>query len=274
MRLSYSSLRKKSRVFRQLTGLSLETFEGLMKKNSDMLKRAFPRLGRKPKVLTVEDKVILLLVYYRCYVTHEFLGYFVQLHDSNVSRLFKRLEPIIAQQVSIKKDRSLTESQVKYLLIDATEQPIQRPKYRQARKDYYSGKKKHHTQKVEIVVTDRGKIVNISKSRPGSEHDFCLRRKSDPLSPHCPKYADRAYQGWDKFSPQVYIPRKKPPKGKLTSEEKQYNLKQSKIRIPVEHKIAQLKRFRILKDTYRNFRRKHHLRFNIIAGIVNFQCGF
>ena len=42
----------------------------------------------------------------------------------------------------------------------------------------------------------------------------------------------------------------------------------------VEHKIRQLKIFKILPETYRNFGKKHHLRFNIIAGIVNLKTGF
>ena len=42
----------------------------------------------------------------------------------------------------------------------------------------------------------------------------------------------------------------------------------------VEHKIRELKIFRILKETYRNFRRKYNMRFNIIAGIVNYNAFF
>ena len=67
---------------------------------------------------------------------------------------------------------------------------------------------------------------------------------------------------------------KKPKNGKLTAQQTQENKEHSKIRIRVEHKFAQLKKFRILGEIYRNFRKKHHLRFNIIAGIVNMQAGF
>jgi hypothetical protein len=44
--------------------------------------------------------------------------------------------------------------------------------------------------------------------------------------------------------------------------------------IKVENKIRELKIFKILSDTYINFGKKHDLRFNIIAGIVNLKNGF
>lgn len=119
-----------------------------------------------------------------------------------------------------------------------------------------------------------GKIISVSKSSPGRCHDFKLRQQSDPLPQAPPKYVDLGYQGLDKLTEHVILPHKKPKGGVLTASQKAANRQHSTIRIVVEHKFAQLKKFRILSETYRNFRRKHHLRFNIIAGIVNYQCGF
>ena len=70
------------------------------------------------------------------------------------------------------------------------------------------------------------------------------------------------------------MPHKKPKNAKLTDQQRQENKEHSKIRIAVEHQFARLKKFRILGEMYRNFRKKHNLRFNIIAGIVNLQAGF
>ncbi|WP_202149135.1 hypothetical protein [Candidatus Sarmatiella mevalonica] len=47
-----------------------------------------------------------------------------------------------------------------------------------------------------------------------------------------------------------------------------------KRRIKVENIIAQLKNFRILSNCYRNKRKAYNLKFNIIAGIINFKNGF
>ncbi|WP_425289798.1 transposase [Spiroplasma endosymbiont of Zeiraphera isertana] len=45
----------------------------------------------------------------------------------------------------------------------------------------------------------------------------------------------------------------------------------SKIRIKIEHVFAKLKRFKILSLKYRNKIRIFALRFNLIAGIYNFE---
>jgi hypothetical protein len=198
----------------------------------------------------------------------------VDLDEANICRLFTRIEPLIAQKVHIKKDRSLTEEAVSILLTDVTEQPIQRPKNKQARKSYYSGKKKRHTQKTEITITRAGKIIDVSKTTPGSVHDITIRRNGSHLPRDADKYGDLGYQGWQKESSNVHLPHKKPKDGELTAQQKLENKEHSKIRIAVEHQFARLKKFRILGETYRNFRKKHNLRFNIIAGIVNLQAGF
>jgi len=65
----------------------------------------------------------------------------------------------------------------------------------------------------------------------------------------------------------VFSPLDKKLKEKLKKE----NKKLSSIRIIVENVIASLKRFKILKERYRNRRKRFGLRFNLIAGIHNFE---
>lgn len=65
--------------------------------------------------------------------------------------------------------------------------------------------------------------------------------------------------------------KKKPRKGKLTKQEKRYNRKLSSERVSVENVLGWLKRFRILSERYRNRRRRFGLRFNLIAGIYNYE---
>lgn len=56
----------------------------------------------------------------------------------------------------------------------------------------------------------------------------------------------------------------------LTHEDKAYNRTVSGERVLVENVIGFLKRFKILADRYRNRRKRFGLRFNLIAGICNF----
>ena len=85
-------------------------------------------------------------------------------------RSIKRIEKIIIQVVHIEKKREISREDAEYLILDATEQPIQRPK--KGQKKYYSGKKKRHTIKTQYVVNSDGKIESVSKPYEGKKHDF------------------------------------------------------------------------------------------------------
>jgi hypothetical protein len=208
------------------------------------------------------------------YITHEFIGYLFGMHNCNISRLFKRLEPMLAKKLTIKKDRSLTQDEVIKILADVTEQPIQRPSTKSQRKQTYSGKKKRHTRKVELVIQDNGKILSLSHSHVGRKHDFRIRKEETPLPIKPDKYVDLGYQGLQKRTSNVKLPFKRSKTHPLTDEQKAYNRQQASFRMKVEHKIRELKVFKILSETYRNFQKKHHLRFNIMAGIINLKHGF
>ena len=84
-----------------------------------------------------------------------------------------------------------------------------------------------------------------------------------------PKKADSGYQGIKSYDKDAEIPFKKPKKRELTTEQKTYNHELSKKRIKVENVIREVKIFKILSDIYRNRRKNHNIKTNIVAGIVN-----
>jgi len=67
------------------------------------------------------------------------------------------------------------------------------------------------------------------------------------------------------------LPKKKTKKNPLTAEDKVSNRKISSERAGNEHAIGFIKRFKILSERYRNRRKRFGLRFNLIAGICNFE---
>jgi hypothetical protein len=75
----------------------------------------------------------------------------------------------------------------------------------------------------------------------------------------------------DKLHDKSRTPKKRPKKGKLTRDEKRANRELSRRRIVVENVIRSLKIFRILLERYRNRRKRFSLRFNLIAGLYNFE---
>ena len=215
-----------------------------------------------------------LLIYYRTYISQFFLGYLFNLHSSNVCRLCKKLEPLLAKKTAIKKNRELTLDKILELLVDVTQQRTQGPKNNQDRRKSYSGKKKACTIKTEIVIEKNGKIVSISKSHKGRSHDFRIRKEEKILPPRAIKYGDSGYQGLRKIQSQVVIPYKRYRKKPLTTEQKEHNRALASFPMKVENKFRELKIFKILADVYRNFQKKYHMRFNIIAGLVNLKHRF
>lgn len=82
---------------------------------------------------------------------------------------------------------------------------------------------------------------------------------------------DSGYTGIKKLQKATKLPKKSSKKRPLTPEEKKENQKISSERVANENVIGSLKRFKILSDKYRNRRRRFGLRFNLIAGIYNFE---
>ena len=268
--LSFDRLCNEKKNFSRLTGVRLNEFHEIIRKVSpkwEEIQRKKKVSGRSSKLKTLEDEVLLVLIYYRFYVSFQFLEMLFDLDESNICRHIQKIEPILASAVKINKNRELTQSALETILIDATEIPIQRPS-----KNHYSGKKKRHTIKFEIQTDKNGKIIDISKSYNGKTHDFKIRK----MSAHVPRdalvLADSGYQGMQKLHTKTVLPHKRRRKIPLTPEQKAHNTSLSSKRILVEHVFAQLKKFKILGSTYRNFRKKLHLRFNIVAGIYNLRC--
>jgi len=277
MALTYDRLYRKPQIFLRLTGVGVDKFNEIIKEIEAEWEKKVVAIkkstaGRISNLKTLEDKVLALMIYYRTYITHEFIGYLVGLHNSNICRLFKVLEPILARKITINKDRSITREEILKIIADVTEQPTQRPNKKQ--KKYYSGKKKRHAVKTEIVVKDNGQILSVSRMAPGRRHDFRMRKEGKPLPAFSNKYVDSGYQGLQKITTGVTLPFRGSKKHPLTHEQRMHNRELASFRVKVEHKIRELKVFKILKETYRNFQKKHNMRFNVIAGIVNLNNGF
>lgn len=82
---------------------------------------------------------------------------------------------------------------------------------------------------------------------------------------------DTGYQGLQKIHFKTLIPKKKSKKNPLTKEDKKYNRSISSQRVLNENVIGLIKRFKIIADKYRNRRKRFALRFNLIAGIYNYE---
>lgn len=159
-------------------------------------------------------------------------------------------------------------------LIDATERPIQRPKDNQVQKEYYSGKKKQHTVKNQILVSPTNdRILAVSDTVEGKRHDkklFDDDLTSMFLPPGTVGMGDKGYEGVYHPFVNMIIPKKKPPGRELTDQEKANNRTISKVRVRVEHPFAYMKHFNILSHKFRSVIGEADLPFKTIAAIYNF----
>jgi transposase len=81
--------------------------------------------------------------------------------------------------------------------------------------------------------------------------------------------ADSGYQGLLKLHRNSRIPYKRSKNRPLVRELKLFNRQLSKERIVIENINARIKTFKILSERYRNRRKRHLLRMNLVCAILN-----
>jgi len=159
-------------------------------------------------------------------------------------------------------------------IVDASEQRTERARDYALQKLYYSGKRKTHTIKTQIVVSETGRIRHVADSVPGSTHDLTLLRESG-LKAELPEgltvTGDTGYRGLQNDFPErsVALPYRPKDKQKLTPEEKLHNHFISRIRVVVENTLCELKHFQALVTRFRHSLERHSEITRAIAGLIN-----
>ena len=119
----------------------------------------------------------------------------------------------------------------------------------------YSGKRNLQCLNVQVASTDRGDLIAVSDLVPGSRHDskaINLYGWQDLL--------DSSGATW--IADTAITPIKKLPNQSRTKHDKNFNTAIARIRVNVEHCIAQLKTWRILSHGY-------HGRLKELPGIIH-----
>ncbi len=135
---------------------------------------------------------------------------------------------------------------------------------------FYSGKKKKHTLKTQVILNPRLKQIVSIQVESGRKHNLTIARKylKEMIIYPC-IMADLAYKGFHQIKSKLLIPIKKPKNLSLPKIAKKINQEISQRRTAIEHINGKLKHFRILTERYRNRRERFGLRMNLIAGMVN-----
>jgi hypothetical protein len=259
--------------------------------------------------LELPERLLMSLMYFRLYVTQTLLGYLFDLDASNVNReingrmlaVLSEVLPVPARDEPLsdlalaassngrsggkrkrgKKIGTLEELLEKHpefeeVLIDATEQELPKPKDKGRRKDLYSGKRKRHTAKMQVVSTKNKLVLHLCRHVPGKVSDLVVLRATGVMR-KIPEdvvvRVDKGYEGIEAEYPQVKVqkPRKARRGHPLTVLEKIYNRAMSTLRIPVEHAIGHLKKFRLLAGIYRGEPERYDENALVIAGLHNYK---
>ena len=296
--LSFNRLVKKPLLFKSFTGFTVQEFDDIYKEiTKRYVKHEIQRLSKRKYrkrdigagrhfTLDTRDRFLMLLVYYRLYITYTLTGFLFNLDQSNICRDIQKIENLIRKYVPIpqklynKTKRLRTSEEVEQYypgflaFTDCTEQQIPRPINNKRRKVFYSGKKKRHTIKTQIIVNNPGLIIHKLRYKKGRRHDHDIYKENHLSTPEkVVNIFDLGYLGVEKDFPEQLsaLPYRKKRNLELSEEEKEYNTCYSRKRIVIEHTICRLKKYRILSDVFRNKLRKYYKVSDIVVGLINYK---
>jgi hypothetical protein len=271
--MNYEQLQKLTpKDFKRYCGVHQETFKEMVKivKAEKILQK---KSGR-PSKLCVEDQILMTLSYLREYPSFFHLGIKWGINESNAYRIVIRTEKALINSglfnLPGKKILYQSQNEIETVAVDVSEHEIERPQKKQ--KKYYSGKQKYHTIKSQVLANTKSTEIICTAFSNGKTHDFSLFKKSKiGMNEELELLGDKGYQGIKKIHTNSRTPLKKIKNKKLTQAEKVLNRQLAKDRIIIENIHRSLNIFRILSSRYRNRRRRFGLRFNLIAGIYNYE---
>ena len=295
--MSYTRLSKRPLLFRSFTGLEISEFNEIYteieSKYNEHERKRLSRTKRERKVgagrpfkLKIRERFLMLLVYYRLYITYTLSGFLFDLDQSNVCRDISMIEPLVKLCIPLPKKlykrtrrlRTIDEVEEYFpgfkAFIDSSEQEIPRPKNKRRRKSYYSGKRKKHTVKIQYMVNSEGLILHKTEHKKGRKHDYDIFKNKHPTTPlQVENVFDLGYMGVQNDFPTVksVLPFRKKRKSELSDGEKRHNRKHSKLRVIVEHTVSRIKKFGIMGTKFRNKLGRYDHASDIVSGLVNFR---
>jgi hypothetical protein len=318
----YRKLSRKPQLFLSVTGMNLHQFQTLLPQFEHAYNK-FERRRKRTVVVTgkkrqrriggaqfandLSDRLLMLLFYYRLYLTQEFMTLLFRAENKSVvCRAIQLMRPVFASVLPVpdkarqrilsladkeqkrrkKRIGTVDEFREAYpeltFIIDGVEQPKRKPKAPVKRKSDYSGKKKRHTRKQLVIGTPSGIIVDQSPSVGGRAHDFKVFKDDHAARSLCEEfkdyrvtiYGDSGFDGMSAMGLPVTVrlnerARRNHP---LTRAQKKLNRLRSSTRIEIEHTFSRRKKYRIAAETYRNRDEDYDQTMNIVGGLVNLRA--
>jgi hypothetical protein len=319
----YTKLSRKPKQFLAVTGMNCHQFQALLPQFEQVYalleqkrKRKVVRTGKKRQrqigggaqfANVLSDRLLMLLFYYRLYLTQEFMTLLFKAEEKSViCRSIQQMRPVFEAVLPIperarermlsladkeqkrrkKRIGSVEEFRQAYpelsFIIDGVEQPKRKPKAPAKRKSDYSKRKKRHTLKQIVIGTPSGIIVDQSPCVGGRTHDFKVFKDDAEERSICQQfkdyrvtiYGDSGFDGMAGMNLplEVRLNEKARRNHPLTREQKKLNRLRSATRIKIEHTFSRRKKYQIASDIYRNADADYDRTMNIVAGLVNLRA--
>lgn len=116
--------------FQRYTGVKKPTFFKMVEVIKDYEVEHKNKFS-KPFKYSLEDRLLIMLDYYREYPTFFHLGIKYRIHESTAYRIVTKIEKILIQsrKFSLPKKREIEDNtEIQVIIVDASEQEVQRPK--------------------------------------------------------------------------------------------------------------------------------------------------
>jgi hypothetical protein len=125
--MRYETVQKlKNKDFKRSTGVRRSTFEKML----EVVEAGLRDFGRPPKLCRA-DQLLLTLMYWREYRTEFHVGLTYGVSEATVCRTIKKVEDVLIKSKQFhlpgKKVLQPSDTLIEIVLVDATEQPIERP---------------------------------------------------------------------------------------------------------------------------------------------------
>ena len=158
-------------------------------------------------------------MYWREYRTEAHIAQTYGVSEATVCRTIQAVENALMRsgQFRLPGKKALTKSDVQYqvVVVDATECPGGASQKKQRRT--YSGKKKRHTQKAQVVADQKTRQILATAFSAGKTHDFKLFKQSrTAMAPQTGCLADSGYLGLAKHHANSRTPHKRSKHHPLT----------------------------------------------------------
>jgi hypothetical protein len=125
--MRYETVQKlKDGDFKRLTGVQRSTFEKML----EVVEKGLRDFGR-PAKLSRADQLLMTLMYWREYRTEFHIGQTYGVSEATVCRTVRKIEDVLIQSHQFhlpgKKALHPSDTAIEIVVVDATEQPIERP---------------------------------------------------------------------------------------------------------------------------------------------------